>query len=237
MADEETKEPQGADESPAEPEAPATADEAATTAEEPATAMARVEDRILARRTRVQSGEQRELTRRSVLRAGFFGGLGLTTAVGAVAFWNLMWPRGLTGFGGVINVPAERVPAPGADPVRVLEGKFWLVNLEAGAGGFGDFGAPSETGGILALWQRCPHLGCTVPWRGTFQFEGVEGWFRCPCHGSTYTAAGIRVFGPAPRPLDTMAVSVRSDGSVDVDTGAITNGDVDNAQRAVPYNA
>lgn len=227
MADEETE---------GTGEAAADAAEEAEQPAAPATPLARVDDRILARRTRERTGAQAEVARRSVLRAGFFGGMGLMTAVSAFATWNLLWPRKLTGFGGVFNVPKDKVPAAGADPLRVVEGKFFLVNLEPGAGVHGSFGEPGD-GGIVALWQRCPHLGCTVPWRPTFEFEGATGWFRCPCHGSTYTRAGIRVFGPAPRPLDTMAVTVNGDGSVSVDTGAITNGDVDNPKRAVAYNA
>ena len=200
----------------------------------PATPMARVDDRIVAKRARERSGEQREVTRRAVLRTGFFATMGLTLAAGALASWNFMWPRKLTGFGGVISVSAERVPKPGADPVRVVEGKFWLVNLKPEEGTHGGFGETGQ-GGLLALYQKCPHLGCTVPWRPTFEFGGKTGWFRCPCHGSTYTKGGVRVFGPSPRPLDTMEISVKSGGGVEVNTGAITLGGIDNPKRAVPY--
>ncbi len=93
---------------------------------------------------------------------------------------------------------------------------------------------------ILALWWKCPHLGCTVPWRETFSWPDPEtgqnkrGWFRCPCHGSTYNDAGVRVFGPAPRSMDHMEVSIDpSTGRIDVNTGAITKGTPDNATFAV----
>ena len=93
----------------------------------------------------------------------------------------------------------------------------------------------------MALYWKCPHLGCTVPWNPGFQgaqvnFPGITGWFRCPCHGSTYSRAGVRVFGPAPRPMDTMLLSVNGDGSVNVNTGKITGGAADNPLRAVAYN-
>jgi cytochrome b6-f complex iron-sulfur subunit len=77
-----------------------------------------------------------------------------------------------------------------------------------------------------------------VPWKPTFVWPDPatgaprQGWFRCPCHGSTYTDAGIRVFGPAPRSLDTMALTVEN-GRVIVDTGNITSGGPDNPSRAV----
>ena len=45
----------------------------------------------------------------------------------------------------------------------------------------------------------------------------------------------MRVFGPAPRPLDTMEITVNGDGSLTVDTGKIRKGGEDNPQRTVPY--
>ena len=210
--------------------------EAAAPAAAPAAPLANVDDRMRARHERMARGGAHDISRRGFLRMGFFGTMGLTLLASSYAFWNFMWPRKLLGFGGVVTVSKERVPQPGAEPVRILEGKFWLVNIKADEGAFGDFGE-NGSGGILALYQKCPHLGCTVPWVGGYQFQGHTGWFRCPCHGSTYTKGGVRVFGPAPRPLDTMLVSVNSNGSVEVDTGKITSGAADNPKRAVSYNA
>lgn len=70
-----------------------------------------------------------------------------------------------------------------------------------------------EDGEFRALSAKDPHLGCTVPWRPEFQFEGQTGWFRNPCHGETYDITGRRVFGPSPRDLDRYPVEVR-DGRV-----------------------
>ena len=183
--------------------------------------------------------ESRRVARRSFLRVSAFAGLSLTVGgmlAGFLGFFNLRHP---TGFGGVVNVAKAQVPKPGDDPARVSVGKFWLSNLQ---GAQGDVLGVGGTGGLMALYWKCPHLGCTVPWNPTFpggavNFPGVTGWFRCPCHGSTYSRAGIRVFGPAPRPMDTMLVSVNGDGSLNVNTGKITSGAADNPLRAVPYNA
>ena len=41
-----------------------------------------------------------------------------------------------------------------------------------------------STLGIVALSQRCVHLGCRVPFCQTSQ------WFECPCHGSKYNRVG-----------------------------------------------
>jgi cytochrome b6-f complex iron-sulfur subunit len=93
--------------------------------------------------------------------------------------------------------------------------------------------------GFLALWWKCPHLGCTVPWRPTFSWKDAqgkdrEGWFRCPCHGSTYDDAGARVYGPAPRSMDHMKLTIdASTGRISVDTGSIIKGTTDNAKFAV----
>jgi cytochrome b6-f complex iron-sulfur subunit len=144
-----------------------------------------------------------------------------------------MWLRKTGGFGGTIQVTPDRIPAPGGDPIPVLEGRFWLVNLEAGTTPNGE----TTPGGVLALWRKCPHLGCTIPWRADFTFQGRRGWFRCPCHGSTYTReGGVIVFGPAPRPMDVFPITVNGDGSLDVQTGRQFEftGSEANPSRAVP---
>src|SRR5919206_518873 len=65
--------------------------------------------------------------------------------------------------------------------------------------------------GIVALYQKCVHLGCRVPWCDTSQ------WFECPCHGSKYSRVGEKKGGPAPRGLDRFPIKV-SGGSIEVDT-------------------
>jgi cytochrome b6-f complex iron-sulfur subunit len=182
--------------------------------------------------------EARRVARRSFLRVSVFAGLTLFSGAMLASFLGFFNLRKPTGFGGVVNVARELIPAPGSDPVRVSAGKFWLANLQ---GAQGDVLGVGGEGGLLALYWKCPHLGCTVPWNPAFNgatvnFPGVVGWFRCPCHGSTYSRAGIRVFGPAPRPLDTMLLSVNADGTLNVNTGRITFGGQDNPLRAVPYS-
>ena len=85
----------------------------------------------------------------------------------------------------------------------VEEGGFHLVRLD------------EDT--FIALSWIDPHLGCTVPWRPDFSWDGTLGWFRNPCHGETYDRAGRLVFGPSPRDLDRYLVSI-VDGRVIVDT-------------------
>jgi cytochrome b6-f complex iron-sulfur subunit len=167
------------------------------------------------------------VSRRGILRLGFWSGLGAIIAGTAAGGVDLLYPRGVSGFGAKVSVSENEVPSPGQKTV-IARGRFWLANVTEEQGG----------PGLLALWWKCPHLGCTVPWREKFVWPdpttGTEkqGWFRCPCHGSTYTDAGILVYGPAPRPLDTMELVVER-GRITVDTGKITQGAPDNPQRAV----
>lgn len=68
----------------------------------------------------------------------------------------------------------------------------------------------------IALYQRCVHLGCTVPFRD----DCVS--FKCPCHGSHYNVDGEYLDGPAPRSLDRFALSFNG-ADVVVDTGTLNN--------------
>jgi cytochrome b6-f complex iron-sulfur subunit len=193
-------------------------------------AVARPDARQVATVEQTDREVQVMIKRRQVLRGGVFASLAGLVFLMVGGFLNFFDPRHVTGFGGVVKVPASTVPKPGADPVKVFAIKGYIVNLKPGEGGFQSVPG-SAKGGILALYQKCPHLGCTVPWRPDFSFEGSTGWFRCPCHGSTYTKGGVRVFGPAPRSMDTFDVTVNADGSLTVNTGKITPGTPFDPQR------
>ena len=96
------------------------------------------------------------INRRTFVRSGFWGSMAALGAI-IVGGWGIdfLWPKNITGFGAPVDVTASKIPAPGADPVHVVEGRFWLVNIPAGEA--------DSPGGLLALHQKCPHLGCTVP--------------------------------------------------------------------------
>jgi len=140
---------------------------------------------------------QTGLTRRGFL--GWAFGISLVGLFGqaGVALLQFFKPRAAPGsFGGdvVAGVPEEFAPGT---VNYVQKGRFYVSRL--------------EDGGVLALWQRCTHLGCTVPWRED------EGQFHCPCHSSLFNRQGEVTGGPAPRPLDLFPVSLR-DGDLVVDT-------------------
>lgn len=84
------------------------------------------------------------------------------------------------------------------EPVRFPGQRLWLVKLESGE--------------VLALSQKSPHLGCTVTYRPEFEFEGHTGWFRDPCSGSNWDLTGVKYSGPAPRGLDRYQVRILGGG-------------------------
>jgi len=118
------------------------------------------------------------------------------------ALLNFFKPRIEPGsFGGEVTAGQVNEFLPGTVS-HVQKGRFYISRL--------------EDGGFLAIWQRCTHLGCTVPWRED------EGQFHCPCHSSIYSPAGEVISGPAPRPLDLFPIVI-VDGALIVDTGKPIN--------------
>ena len=154
---------------------------------------------------------QKSLTRRTFLGWTWMASIvGLFGQVGAALFQYLT-PRVAPGaFGGAVVVGDPEEFEPGT-VTYVRKGRFYISRL--------------EDGGVLAMFQRCPHLGCTVPWREE------AGQFRCPCHDSSFTRQGEVVNGPSPRPLDLFPVSLQ-DGKLVVDTGRPIQRDAFEASQA-----
>ena len=158
--------------------------------------------------------------RRQFVRNAALGAVGSVLAISAAAFGLLLWPNKTGAFGSELTVRAADVPPVEGVPFRNIQGKFFLVH---------------NSDGLLALYTKCPHLGCTVPWKGPPDSPNA---FQCPCHGSMYDYNGVRTGGPAPRPMDLMAVKVdAASGNVTVDTGEITQRTGYTPDQAVPYTA
>ncbi len=143
-------------------------------------------------------------TRRGVLRWAGWGTIMLLLGQSSVGFLSFFWPKKVGAFGGQIN--AGNVADFQVGDVKVVqEAKCYVSRVPEG---------------LLALWWKCPHLGCTVPWKPddpTMDQLAGKGRFNCPCHGSIYDRYGLIVAGPAPRPMDTFPLEIR-DGKVFVNT-------------------
>ena len=65
--------------------------------------------------------------------------------------------------------------------------------------------------GFYALNAICTHLGCLTAWKPEADM------IACPCHGSKFRRDGIKIAGPAPRPLIRLKVWLNDDGELMVD--------------------
>jgi cytochrome b6-f complex iron-sulfur subunit len=150
--------------------------------------------------------------------------LGLSTfGAGMLAF---LWPSGAGGFGSKIKVgklsDIQAAIDEGDGFAYYPEGRMWVTNypsaaLEKAQAVY----SPSELAGMeegfVALYQKCPHLGCRVPQCLSSQ------WFECGCHGSQYNRVGEKKGGPAPRGMDRFGMIVDG-GALTVDTGQVIEG-------------
>jgi cytochrome b6-f complex iron-sulfur subunit len=165
-----------------------------------------------------QSPGSRKTQRRSFVRNAALGAVSAAGLVTTAGFGVLLWPNKTGAFGSVLTVNPGDIPPVDGVPLRNVQGRFFLVHNQDG---------------LLALYTKCPHLGCTVPWVGPPDSDQA---FQCPCHGSMYDYNGVITGGPAPRPMDYMRVAVE-DGAVTVDTGDIMQRAEYEPSQAVPYTA
>ena len=151
-------------------------------------------------------------------------GLGTFSAASFVAF---LWPTATGGFGG--KVPVGRYDDVIAG-IRAGDGFFyapearaWITEypteaLSAAEAVYDAALLPGMQRGLIAHWQKCPHLGCRVPQCTSSQ------WFECGCHGSQYNRVGEKKGGPAPRGLDHFPLEFSGSNDVTIDTGVVIQG-------------
>lgn len=143
--------------------------------------------------------QEKSMNRREFL--GFAWVVSLVALMGQAgnALLRFFEPRiGEGAFGGRI-LAGRTAEFPPGSVSHIQNGRFFISHLEGE--------------GLLAMWHRCTHLGCTVPWRED------ENRFHCPCHSSIFNQRGEVVSGPAPRPLDIFPIEIQEDEIV-VDTGS-----------------
>ena len=141
---------------------------------------------------------EKPISRRDFLKLAwsFFGGLAALETAGV--FMAYLQPRLAEGEFGSIITAGLVDDFPPNSVTHISNGRFYIVRL-------GD-------GGFMAVYHRCTHLGCTVPW------DAAAQKFVCPCHNSQFDQQGTVENPPAPRPLDLFAVTIEN-GEVKVDTG------------------
>jgi nitrite reductase/ring-hydroxylating ferredoxin subunit len=171
----------------------------------------------------VDSAPIGELTRRSFLRRMVGFGAALLTLEflgGTLAF---LWPNITSGIGATFRLGT--IPeilgrqASFADgwPYAYGPGRIFLINVPAAQALALGTPQPVASPGadqLLALWRKCPHLGCQVP----DLCDSVKR-FHCRCHGSVYNILGEKLQnGPAERGMDRFPVTIDGDGVIVVDT-------------------
>ncbi len=167
------------------------------------------------------------VARRQFLNRSLIGLLGLSVSSFGAACIAFLWGGGGGGgFGSKLSLgkiaDVEASIDNGNGFYYYPEGRMWVTKYPIGSLKKAEavYSGPELAGmraGLVALYQKCPHLGCRVPQCETSQ------WFECPCHGSQYNRVGEKRGGPAPRGMDRFAMAV-TDGVFTVDTGTIVQG-------------
>jgi cytochrome b6-f complex iron-sulfur subunit len=166
------------------------------------------------------------MSRRSFMRRMLGVGVGLLSLEflgGTLAF---LWPNLAGGLGGKSAIgTAQDILSADAEwknglPYIYTKARLFLVNVPAGENLVlgKDEAVPDPGDNVLALYRKCPHLGCQIP-----QLCDKSHWFECLCHGSKYTILGEKRDGPAPRGMDRFNHSL-ANGVYSVDTSQIITG-------------
>jgi Rieske Fe-S protein len=134
------------------------------------------------------------------LKRAWQAGIGLIGAAGLWTSWDVLRSVPASGLGGVVKTVTDDEVTE--IPIYIRNAQTYLTRID------------DE---VVALWQRCPHLGCRVAWcESSREFE-------CACHGSRFNRAGEVRSGPSPRGMDRFTVAVDGD-TIAVDTGAVVEG-------------
>lgn len=136
-------------------------------------------------------------SRRNFLGFAAWGAFGAAMTALLISFLRFLYPRVLFEPDPVFKAgrPEDYIVGEVSEKFKETE-RVWMVR---------------DKNGMYALLAICTHLGCTPRWLAT------EEKFKCPCHGSGFKKSGINFEGPAPRPLERLAISMDPEGSIIVD--------------------
>jgi nitrite reductase/ring-hydroxylating ferredoxin subunit len=169
------------------------------------------------------------MSRRKFMR----GMLGLGTALLSLEFLGgtlaFLWPQFRSGLGAkfrigkLADIVIQQPSFATGWPYAFAPARAFLINVPAAmelALGHDASVPEPKADQLLALWRKCPHLGCQVP----ALCEALKR-FTCLCHGSTYNILGEKLKeGPAERGMDRFALRIDEDGIVEIDTAVIIDG-------------
>jgi cytochrome b6-f complex iron-sulfur subunit len=163
--------------------------------------------------------EELGVTRRQFFNRGILASLGVGTGLFGVASIAFLWPSTGGGFGDVVTVGSiddikntlgDKQPFYNAGARTYIQA-YPKDAVKKAKKVYDPRLIPGMEAGYVALYQKCPHLGCRVPWCTSSQ------WFECPCHGSKYNRVGEKKGGPAPRGMDRFVITI-SGNDIVVDT-------------------
>jgi cytochrome b6-f complex iron-sulfur subunit len=188
---------------------------------------------------------EKRLSRRRFLRRSMLAVWGVSTVAAVAGALDMLYPTinsqsstvGGSQFGGLITV-GTKSQFPAAEPkdfqldtkgvFHAITARTYVIHLAASTnfllsgvdlqGLLNNESIVKDSDGSywIALYQRCVHLGCTVPFRNDCDS------FKCPCHGSHYNVDGEYLDGPAPRSLDRFQLSFNGNDVV-VNTGVLNS--------------
>ncbi len=178
---------------------------------------------------------KQRLSRRRFMRRATLAVWGLSATAAVAGALDMLYPNLAGQFGSAITV-GKKSEFPAAVPTKFAkdnagvfyhqEAKTYVIHMAANTPTLlngtslsdqldTEWIVKDKDGSLwIALYQRCVHLGCTVPYRDECDS------FKCPCHGSHYNVDGEYLDGPAPRSLDRFQLSLNGDDVV-VDTSKL----------------
>ena len=136
-----------------------------------------------------------DVNRRDFLNEVTFAALGIAAVGSAVVTYRYLSPNVL------FEPPTKfRAGSPDLYPVDTVtylpEQQVYIVRTPDG---------------FYAVSAVCTHLGCITQWKP--EVDQIA----CPCHGSKFRPNGVKIEGPAPRPLPHFLMMLTLDGELQVD--------------------
>jgi cytochrome b6-f complex iron-sulfur subunit len=182
-----------------------------------------------------------EITRRTFMRRMLGVGVGVLSLEFLAASLYFLWPNLSEGLGAEITLGTpDDITALSPEwaeglPYIYNQANLFFINVPAAMARVDAQGPPPQPvddpgadvdeelpfpeRSVMALWRKCPHLGCQVP-----QLCESSFWFECLCHGSKYSILGEKRDGPAPRGMDHFPISVGDGGAYVINTAEIVSG-------------